>query len=165
MLRTALQSWTIFRGGDVTEHSGPLAEHQWDSLVTFYLTSSSHLDTLLPAAGIANRHSGHHPVYLTDVEMYPIGPFNGKVLVTMRPIAGRLIAETVERTTSVGFSPVHIGDPSCIGISDLQTPYSGSPAYLRDGDVPVFWPSSLTAQLSIQFASAYSSDRTLYHRD
>ena len=42
--------------------------------------------------------------------------------------------------------PVHIGDPSVIGISDLSKPDYGEPVTIREGDVPVFWACSVTPQ-------------------
>ncbi|XP_062505161.1 D-glutamate cyclase, mitochondrial-like isoform X2 [Corticium candelabrum] len=70
----------------------------------------------------------------------------------MYPIASELLQKTVEQTASVGVPPVHIGDPTDIGILDLQASYSGSTTLLNNGDIPVFWPSLMTIQEAVQRA-------------
>ena len=49
--------------------------------------------------------------------------------------------------------PVHVGDPSGIGISDLTQPDWGDPSEIREGEVPVFWACGVTPQNAIQHAS------------
>jgi uncharacterized protein YcsI (UPF0317 family) len=43
-------------------------------------------------------------------------------------------------------APIHIGDPSAIGLADLMTPDYGDAPALLDGDVPVFWACGVTPQ-------------------
>jgi uncharacterized protein YcsI (UPF0317 family) len=43
-------------------------------------------------------------------------------------------------------APVHIGDPSAIGIADVQRPDFGDRVTIRPGEVPVFWACGVTPQ-------------------
>jgi uncharacterized protein YcsI (UPF0317 family) len=43
-------------------------------------------------------------------------------------------------------APVHIGDPSALGIHDLSAPDYGDAVPLREGEVPVFWACGVTPQ-------------------
>ena len=43
-------------------------------------------------------------------------------------------------------APVHVGDPSAIGISDIYAPDFGDPVEFNDGEVPVFWACGVTPQ-------------------
>jgi len=43
-------------------------------------------------------------------------------------------------------APVHIGDPSQIGIRDINKPDWGSPVTIKPGEVPIFWARGVTPQ-------------------
>ena len=43
-------------------------------------------------------------------------------------------------------APVHIGDPSVIGIKDIAKPDFGDPVDINPGEVPVFWACGVTPQ-------------------
>jgi uncharacterized protein YcsI (UPF0317 family) len=46
-------------------------------------------------------------------------------------------------------APVHIGDPSALGIDDIHRPDFGDPPIVVDGDVPVFWACGVTPQAMV----------------
>ncbi len=48
--------------------------------------------------------------------------------------------------------PVHLGDPSLIGIADIDTPDYGDAPDIRPGDIPVFWACGVTPQAAITAA-------------
>ena len=50
------------------------------------------------------------------------------------------------RFPSVHGAPVHLGDPSLIGIADLAKPDYGDPVEVRPGEMPVFWACGVTPQ-------------------
>jgi len=43
-------------------------------------------------------------------------------------------------------APIHFGDPTAIGIRDLNRPDFGDSVELRSGEVPVFWACGVTPQ-------------------
>jgi hypothetical protein len=107
----------------------------------------------LQEAGIIEQQSGDCAEYLTDIETSEVGYFGGKLLVTMCPIAVKLVTKMANQMHQVHLPPVHIGDSRCIGIADLLSPHRGClTPVLKDGDIPVFWPSSQTALLAIRSA-------------
>ena len=49
-------------------------------------------------------------------------------------------------------APVHMGDPSVIGIGDVMKPDYGDPVDIYDGEIPVFWPCGVTPQAAVENA-------------
>ncbi|MCP6652138.1 DUF1445 domain-containing protein, partial [Klebsiella pneumoniae] len=43
-------------------------------------------------------------------------------------------------------TPIHIGDPSAIGIKDLNQTDFGEPVQIKENEVPVFWGCGVTPQ-------------------
>ena len=75
----------------------------------------------------------------------------------MYPIPQQLLARTVAVTSRLGALygvPIHIGDPSVIGIKDINRPDYGDLSDM-DGCVPVFWASSLTSHLALKSAGEF----------
>ena len=67
----------------------------------------------------------------------------------MRPIPYPLITKAVQATSrfpQVHGAPIHIGDPSLIGIKDISSPDFGDPSTIKAGEVPVFWACGVTPQ-------------------
>ncbi|AZO22764.1 DUF1445 domain-containing protein [Mesorhizobium sp. M1E.F.Ca.ET.045.02.1.1] len=83
------------------------------------------------------------------VETPRAGPFAGQTVVSMRPVRScdvdKVRALTARFPHTHG-SPIHVGEPSIIGIYDMTAPDWGDAVELVDGEVPVFWASSVTAQ-------------------
>ncbi len=108
--------------------------------------------------GIQLRHggiSGPIPKYRTGIKSRVVGPFGGNLVVAMRAIrrcdVDRVRAITARFSHAHG-SPFHVGDPSILGITDLDSPDWGDAIDLRDDEVPVFWASSVTAQEALMHA-------------
>jgi uncharacterized protein YcsI (UPF0317 family) len=70
----------------------------------------------------------------------------------MRPIPEPLVARAIEITArypAVHGAPVHVGDPTELGIADLSRPDFGDPVGVGPGDVPVFWACGVTPQAAV----------------
>lgn len=77
------------------------------------------------------------------------------MVVSMRPIPHGDVPRVVQVTARYPLAhgaPVHIGDPSAIGITDLARPDYGEAVTLRPGEVPVFWACGVTPQAAVQEA-------------
>jgi uncharacterized protein YcsI (UPF0317 family) len=75
--------------------------------------------------------------------------FFGPTVVSMRPIPHNKVVKAVQVTSrfpSVHGAPIHIGDPSQIGIADLMQPDYGDLVEIKEGEVPVFWACGVTSQ-------------------
>lgn len=151
-IRTDLPRYRIYKNGVLAEEPLDLLEVWQDDFVYFLIGCSFSFETRLMAAGVPVRHIEQNknvPMYITDIPCRPAGMFHGPVVVSMRPIPGRLVSKAVEITAAlpaVHGSPIHAGDPSAIGIKDINRPDFGEAVEIRKGDVPVFWACGVTPQ-------------------
>ncbi len=157
-VRSDLPRYNVFREGELIDEVTDLAALWRDDLVAFALGCSYSFEEALLSAGLRLRHQDQGvkvPIYLTDVATATAGPFEGPLIVSMRPFlpadAIRAIAIT-SRFESVHGAPVHFGDPAAIGIKDIDAPYSGVPPVLHPGEVPVFWACGVTPQVVMEHA-------------
>ena len=91
-------------------------------------------------------------MYRTNLQCEPAGVFAGPMVVSMRPIPAGQVADAVRITSrypAVHGAPVHVGDPSLIGIEDLGQPDFGDAIDIPAGTVPVFWACGVTPQAAI----------------
>ncbi|MDR3595336.1 putative hydro-lyase [Clostridium sp.] len=128
-------------------------EHLWrNDFVSFLIGCSFSFESELLEAGVPVRHIEEKcnvPMFITNIECEPAGIFNGKMVVSMRPISYDQIVKSVMVTGTmpkVHGCPIHIGDPSVIGISDINKPDFGDCVKIKEGEVPVFWPCGVTPQ-------------------
>ena len=129
-----------------------------DDFVAFLLGCSFSFDDALARAGLTPRHveeASNVPMYRTARDTTPAGPFGGKLVVTMRPIARDRVKEAYEVTgiyEKVHGPPIHHGEPSALGISDIARPDWGDAVTVRAGEVPVFWACGVTSQAALEGA-------------
>lgn len=127
--------------------------HLWrDDLVSFLIGCSFSFEAELLELGVPVRHieqGCNVPMYNTNIPCAPAGMFHGNMVVSMRPLPYDKVIPAVLSTggmPKVHGAPVHIGDPSVIGIADLAHPDYGDAVEIREGEVPVFWPCGVTPQ-------------------
>lgn len=157
-LRTDLSGYRVWRDGELLAEAGEI--HDWwrDDLVSFAIGCSFSFEQAIMDAGIPMRHvsKGRNvAMYRTSIPTVSAGRFEGPMVVSMRPFkAADAIAATVisSRFPSVHGSPVHIGDPGLIGISDLSRPDYGDPVEVKADEIPVFWACGVTPQSIIRQA-------------
>jgi len=151
-IRTDIPGYRIYRDGELAAEVDSLMDHWRDDLVTFLLGCSFSFETALTEAGIPLRHQemGRNvAMYITDIPTKPAGVFSGPMVVSMRPIKQGQIVRAVQVTTrfpATHGAPVHIGDPSAIGIGDLARPDFGDAVDVLPGEEPVFWACGVTPQ-------------------
>lgn len=151
-LRFDIPKYRIYKFGELVEEVSDLKAYWRDDLVGFLLGCSFSFETAMLNASIPIRHieDNHNvPMYITNIETEPAGKFYGKMVVSMRPIPYQLITRAVQATSrfpQVHGAPVHIGDPSLIGIKDIDVPDFGEPSIIKEGEVPVFWACGVTPQ-------------------
>ena len=91
-------------------------------------------------------------MYRTNVACQPAGRFAGPLVVSMRPYTAEQIDAVVEITGRYPLmhgEPVHVDDPTVLGIADLGRPDFGDAVTVRDDELPVFWACGVTPQLAI----------------
>ena len=152
-LRTDLPRYRIARPGTPDRECREVREVWEPDLTAFLLGCSFGFEAGLAEAGIRLRHQDEDrvvPMYVTDRDCEPAGPFRGRLVVSMRPIPESRVDEAIrisgEQPLAHG-APVHAGDPAAIGIGDLARPDWGEDGGLLPGEAPVFWACGVTSQV------------------
>src|SRR5207247_2950376 len=94
-------------------------------------------------------------MFRTSIETAPAGPFRGPMVVTMRPLRAAAAIRAIQITSrfpDVHGAPMHLGDPSLIGIADLSRPDYGDAVEVLPDELPVFWACGVTPQEALQRA-------------
>lgn len=144
--------YRIYRKGELMEECTSIDKFWQDDFVSFLIGCSFSFEAGLLEAGVPVRQIEEHknvPMYKTNIPCVPAGIFHGNMVVSMRPMTGE---EAVRASCITGGmprvhgAPIHIGDPSLIGIKDLQKPDFGEAVTVKEGEIPVFWPCGVTPQ-------------------
>ena len=158
-IRTDIPACRVFRHGRQVDTVRDLRPLWRDDLVSFVLGCSFSFENALLRAGIPVRHISARrnvPMYVTNMETRAAPPFGGPLVVSMRalPPVDAIRAITLsERYPLAHGAPVHLGDPSAIGIRDLDRPEFGDPPLIEPGDLPLFWACGVTPQLALRAAA------------
>lgn len=154
-LTTDLPRYRVWRHGELVEEPTDI-RHLWrDDLVGFVIGCSFSFEEALIEDGVPLRHvacGANVAMYRTTIPCAPAGPFAGPLVVSMRPLKAADAIRAIQITSrfpAVHGAPVHLGDPTLIGISDLSRPDYGDPVEVRADEVPVFWACGVTPQAVI----------------
>ena len=157
-IRTDLAGYRVFRGSDDYQTVTDLHAVWRDDLVTFVLGCSFSFEAAITSAGVPVRHieaNRNVPMYVTNIATTPAGVFHGPLVVSMRSFTPSDAIRAIlysDRYRLAHGAPVHLGDPSAIGIADIMTPDFGDAPIMADGDIPVFWACGVTPQMAIRNA-------------
>ncbi len=144
--------YRIYEKGVLTGEVTDASDYWRDDLVSFLIGCSFSFEGDLLAADVPVRQieeGCNVPMYNTNIPCQSAGIFHGNMVVSMRAIPYGLVPNAVLITGAmpkVHGAPIHIGDPSVIGIQDLEHPDYGDMVTIREGEVPVFWPCGVTPQ-------------------
>jgi len=166
-IRTDLPRYRVWRHGVLETSTASIASLWRDDLVAFVIGCSFSFEEALAAEGIPLKHvtaGTTVPMYRTNVRCEPAGQFSGPLVVSMRPLNASNAIRAIQITSrfpAVHGAPVHLGDPSLIGIRDLSQPDYGDPVEVLADEVPVFWacgvtPQAVIAQRKIPFAITHA---------
>jgi len=154
-LRTDLPRYRVWRQGTLTDEITDISRLWREDLVGFVLGCSFTFEHALIAAGIPLKHlaAGRNvAMYRTNVACEPAGPFAGPLVVSMRPLSAghaQLAIEITGRFTSAHGAPMHVGDPTAIGISNISSPDYGDAVEIATSELPVFWACGVTPQAAL----------------
>ena len=157
-IRRDVPRYRIWRDGVLTEQCESIEQLWQRDWVAFALGCSFSFEEALIKSGIEVRNISEQcnvPMYRTNIDCTPAGPFRGKLVVSMRPMSASDAIEAIQicgRYPRVHGAPVHFGDPGLIGIADLQQPDYGDAVSVRANDVPVFWACGVTPQVALEAA-------------
>lgn len=154
-LRHDLPRYRVWRDGALVDEPTEVAGLWQDDFVAVVIGCSFSFEQALLDEGIALRHlaQGRNvAMYRSNIATVPAGPFCGPMVVSMRPLPAAQAIRAVEITArfpDVHGSPVHLGDPALIGITDLSRPDYGDPVEVLPGELPVFWACGVTPQAAL----------------
>ena len=154
-LRTDVPAYRVFENGELVDEPDDVRAAWREDLVAFLIGCSFTFEAALLDAGLPVRHleqGVNVPMYVTSVPSRPAGRLAGPLVVSMRPFRAEDVAEAVTVTSrypAVHGSPVHVGDPKAIGITDLDRPDFGEAVEMRADEVPVFWACGVTPQAAV----------------
>lgn len=144
--------YRVYRKGEMIGEYTSIDRFWQDNFVSFLIGCSFSFEAGLLEADVPVRQIEEHknvPMYKTNIPCTPAGIFHGNMVVSMRPMTGEQAVKAACITGEmprVHGAPVHIGDPSQIGIRDLQKPDFGEAVTVKEGELPVFWPCGVTPQ-------------------
>jgi uncharacterized protein YcsI (UPF0317 family) len=151
-IRTDIPRYHIYQKGKLYKTVKKITSFWKSNFVSFLLGCSFSFEEALLRASIPVRHieeSRNVPMFISSIPCKSAGVFHGPLVVTMRPIPSDKVTQAVQITSryaSVHGAPIHIGDPSTIGIKDLRKPDFGDPVTIKKREVPVFWACGVTPQ-------------------
>ena len=151
-IRSDVSKYRVFKDGALTDEVDDISALWADDFVTVALGCSFTFENALARNGIPVRHmeTGRNvPMYRSNIELMPAGPFAGKMVVTMRPIPAHQVDQACEisaRYPQAHGATIGFGDPEKIGIGDLSQPDWGDAVEVKDGEVPVYWACGVTPQ-------------------
>ena len=157
-IRTDIPRYNIYRKGKLQRTVKEIRSFWQKDFVSFLLGCSFSFEEAMLRSNIPVRHIEENknvPMFISSIPCQPAGVFHGPMVVTMRPIPSKMITRAVQitlRYASVHGAPIHIGEPSAIGIKDLKKPDFGDPVTLKKGEVPVFWACGVTPQAVVMQA-------------
>lgn len=150
--------YNIYRNGELDDSTTDIVDLWRRDFVAFALGCSFTFEHALLRAGIDVWHITNDttvPMFRTSIPTVPAGPFHGDMVVSMRMIPDDRVDEAVAisaRYPLAHGSPVHVGNPEAIGITDITRPDWGDPAPILQGHTPVFWACGVTPQAVIRNA-------------
>ena len=151
-IRTDVPRYHIYQKGKLLKTVKKITSFWKSDFVSFLLGCSFSFEEAMLRASIPVRHIEENknvPMFISSIPCKPAGVFHGPLVVTMRPIPSDKVTQAVQITSryaSVHGAPIHIGDPSTIGIKDLRKPDFGDPVTIKRKEIPVFWACGVTPQ-------------------
>ncbi len=154
-VRTDVPKYRVWNDGEVVSQPLDINALWRPDLVTFVLGCSFSFEQALLDDGLRLRHideGKNVAMYRSNMPTAAAGRFYGPMVVSMRPMRAAAAIRAVQITSrfpNVHGAPVHIGDPSLIGIHDLQKPDYGDAVAVLPDELPVFWACGVTPQAAI----------------
>ncbi len=157
-IRTDVPMYNIYRHGELVEQTPDISDFWRNDFVTFVIGCSFTFEMALMAKGIRLHHVDANKtvsMYRTSLKAGIAGPFDGPIVVSMRPMypvdAIRASADHLQ-VSPCPRRAIHIGDGADIGIKDISKPDWGDSPVFENGQIPVFWACGVTPQAAMQSA-------------
>ena len=155
-IRFDVPLYNVYENGNLITSVRNIEEYWKDDFIAFAIGCSFSFEDALLNAGLEIDHITNNkvvPMYRTNIKNEKSGTFNSKMVVSMR-IFNKKDIDTVKQV-SENFSfahgdPIHIGDPTEIGIDNILNPdWGDSPRNKNDNEEYIFWACGVTPQNAI----------------
>ncbi len=151
-IRTTIPKYKVFINGQPTQETDHMLKFYQRDQVFFLIGCSYSFENILLKAGIELRHISEGKnvsMFNTNIKLDSQGPFNGNMVVSMRPIKEDRVNEAIALTgrfPKMHGSPVHVGTPEAIGINNINKADYGENVRIHEHEVPLFWACGVTPQ-------------------
>ena len=150
-LRTDLPRYRVWKDGEIIEEPYDATPYWRDDLVAFLIGCSWGFVWAFKNANVPFRSLGD---YTTTIELNSVGPFHGHMVCSCRAFqtshdAVRAV-QICSRHIPFHGTPVHIGDPTLIGVNNIGHPDAFIPPWdtppPKRHEVVMFWGCGITPQ-------------------
>jgi uncharacterized protein YcsI (UPF0317 family) len=154
-IRRDVPRYRVWREGVLVGEPTDITALWRDDFVAFVIGCSFSFEQALLDEGVPLRHvqmGRNVAMYRTNIPTTAAGPFSGPMVVSMRPLRAADAIRAVQITSrlpQVHGAPVHLGDPSLIGIADITKPDYGDAVPVLADELPVFWACGVTPQAAL----------------
>jgi uncharacterized protein YcsI (UPF0317 family) len=152
---TDVPRYRVWRDGVLVDEPTDISSLWRKDWVTFIIGCSFSFEQALLEAGLPLRHIQQNrnvAMYRSNIATEAAGAFQGPMVVSMRPFKAQDAIRAIQITSrfpDVHGAPVHMGDPTQIGIADLSRPDYGDAVDVLPDEIPVFWACGVTPQAAI----------------
>ena len=155
-IRSDVPLYNVYKNGDLVTTVRNIKKYWNDSFIAFAIGCSFSFEDALLNAGLEIDHITNNkvvPMYRTNIKNKKSGPFNSKMVVSMRIFNQKDIDKIKQISGNFSFAhgePVHIGDPNKIGIDNILNPdWGDTPRKKNDEEEYIFWACGVTPQNAI----------------
>jgi uncharacterized protein YcsI (UPF0317 family) len=155
-VRTDLPAYWVYRSGRRSEIVSNISALWRDDHVAVAIGCWFSMEGALQRAGVRLRHLElgiQGPLFRTVRNTVAVEHFGGPLVVSMRPFAAREVETVIEVTglfNKMHGAPLHVGDPTILGIADLSKPDFGEVLMPLPDEVPMYWGCGLTALTALE---------------
>ena len=155
-IRSDVPLYNVYKNGALVTSVRNIKEYWNDSFIAFAIGCSFSFEDALLNAGLEIDHITNNkvvPMYRTNIKNKKSGPFNSKMVVSMRIFDQKDVDKIKQISGNFSFAhgePVHIGDPNKIGINNILNPdWGDTPRKKNDKEEYIFWACGVTPQNAI----------------
>ena len=155
-IRFDVPLYNIYKNGNLVTSVRNIKEYWNNDFIAFAIGCSFSFEDALLVAGLEIDHIKNNkvvPMYKTNIKNKKSGPFNSKMVVSMRIFNQKDINKVKQISRNFSFAhgdPIHIGDPIKIGINNILNPdWGDSPRKKNDNEEYIFWACGVTPQNAI----------------
>ena len=155
-IRSDVPLYNVYKNGDLITSVRNIKKYWKDNFIAFAIGCSFSFEDALLNAGLKIDHITNNkvvPMYRTNIKNKKSGPFNSKMVVSMRIFNQKDIDKIKQISGNFSFAhgePVHIGDPNKIGIDNILNPdWGDTPRKKNTEEEYIFWACGVTPQNAI----------------